>query len=110
MIRFELALIVSTATAAADAGLLPRRAVRRRSSPCCCRRCCVLAWSGLRGGDRGGGWAAVVAVGVFLGVAALFYTLLLGYAAFTRGHHGRASLAIARRSRSTRCCGSPSSR
>jgi galactan 5-O-arabinofuranosyltransferase len=63
----------------------------------------VLAWSGLRGktrgsgaggppacggersdrGDRHGGWAAVVGVGLFLGLAALFYTLLLAYAAFT---------------------------
>jgi galactan 5-O-arabinofuranosyltransferase len=43
----------------------------------------VLAWSGLRGATRSGGWAAVIGVGVFLGVAALFYTLLLGYAAFT---------------------------
>ena len=32
---------------------------------------------------RRGGWAAVVGVGLFLGVAALFYTLLFGYAAFT---------------------------
>ncbi|AFM19668.1 Arabinofuranosyltransferase A C terminal/Arabinofuranosyltransferase N terminal [Mycolicibacterium chubuense NBB4] len=35
------------------------------------------------GNRPSGGWAAVVAVGIFLGVAALFYTLLLGYAAFT---------------------------
>ena len=40
----------------------------------------VLAWSGLRGWTRGGGWAAVVGVGLFLGVAATFYTLLLGSA------------------------------
>ena len=43
----------------------------------------VLAWSGLRGATRAGGWAAVVGVGIFLGVAALFYTLLLAYSAFT---------------------------
>ena len=41
----------------------------------------VLAWSGLRGGTRNGGWAAVIGVGIFLGVAALFYTLLFVYAA-----------------------------
>ncbi|HYZ67114.1 MAG TPA: arabinofuranosyltransferase, partial [Mycobacterium sp.] len=29
------------------------------------------------------GWAAVIGVGIFLGIAALFYTLLLAYAAFT---------------------------
>ena len=27
----------------------------------------LLAWSGLRGGSRQGGWAAVVGVGIFLG-------------------------------------------
>jgi galactan 5-O-arabinofuranosyltransferase len=42
----------------------------------------VLAWSGLRGHSRGGGWAAVVGVGLFLGFAATFYTLLLAYTAF----------------------------
>ena len=35
------------------------------------------------GASRKGGWAAVIGTGVFLGVAALFYTLLLAYAAFT---------------------------
>ena len=43
----------------------------------------VLAWSGLRGGTRSGGWAAIAGVGIFLGIAATFYTLLLGYTAFT---------------------------
>jgi galactan 5-O-arabinofuranosyltransferase len=43
----------------------------------------VLAWSGLRGGERHGGWAAVIGVGLFLGFTATFYTLLLGYTAFT---------------------------
>ncbi|WP_305095093.1 galactan 5-O-arabinofuranosyltransferase [Prescottella sp. R16] len=44
----------------------------------------VLAWGGLhRPGETGrGGWGAVVGVGVFLGVAAAFYTLYLGFAAF----------------------------
>jgi galactan 5-O-arabinofuranosyltransferase len=41
----------------------------------------VLGWAGLKGSGRG--WAAVIGVGLFLGVAALFYTLLFGYAAFT---------------------------
>ena len=44
----------------------------------------VLAWSGLRGWDRGPAAGRPSSrVGVFLGVAALFYTLLLGLAAFT---------------------------
>src|ERR1700736_6740788 len=97
LIRFELGLIVATATAAAAltcAPAEPYAAVITVLLP----PVLVLAWSGLRGGDRGGGphagggtsrsrgsasRAAVVAVGVFLGVAALFYTLLPGYTAFT---------------------------
>jgi galactan 5-O-arabinofuranosyltransferase len=43
----------------------------------------VLAWSGLRGRTRAGGWGAVIGVGVFLGLAALFYNLLPAYTAFT---------------------------
>jgi len=81
MIRFEYALIVSTATAAATLAYSPAEpyaAVITALLP----PVLVLAWSGLRGRSRAGGWAAVVGVGVFLGVAALFYTLLLGYAAF----------------------------
>jgi galactan 5-O-arabinofuranosyltransferase len=43
----------------------------------------VLAWGALaRSGGRSG-WAAVVGVGAFLGFAATFYTLYLGFAAFT---------------------------
>ena len=82
MIRFEYALIVTTATAAATLAYSPAEpyaAVITVLLP----PVFVLAWSGLRGGNRNGGWAAVVATGVFLGVAALFYTLLLGFAAFT---------------------------
>lgn len=41
----------------------------------------VLAWSGLR--STGHGWAAIVGTGIFLGVTATFYTLLLGLAAMT---------------------------
>ena len=81
MIRFEYALIVSTATAAATLAYSPAEpyaAVITVLLP----PVLVLAWSGLRGRSRAGGWAAVVGVGIFLGVAALFYTLLLGYAAF----------------------------
>ncbi|MGW0045111.1 galactan 5-O-arabinofuranosyltransferase [Rhodococcus sp. NPDC003348] len=44
----------------------------------------VLAWGGLYrpGNVRGGGWGAVLGTGLFLGLAATFYTLYLGYAAF----------------------------
>src|SRR6478735_4890182 len=82
MIRFEYALIVSTATAAAAlaySSTEPYAAIIAVLLP----PVFVLAWSGLRGGSRSGGWAAVVGVGVFLGAAALSYTLLLAYAAFT---------------------------
>jgi galactan 5-O-arabinofuranosyltransferase len=82
MIRFELALVVSTATAAATLAYAPAEpyaAIITVLLP----PVFVLAWSGLRGNSRSGGWAAVVAVGLFLGMAALFYTLLLGFAAFT---------------------------
>jgi galactan 5-O-arabinofuranosyltransferase len=82
MIRFEYALIVSTATAAAMLAYSPAEpyaAIITVLLP----PVFVLAWSGLRGQTRSGGWAAVVGVGVFLGVAALFYTLLLAYSAFT---------------------------
>jgi galactan 5-O-arabinofuranosyltransferase len=82
MIRFEYALIVSTATAAAALAYSPTEpyaAIIAVLLP----PVFVLGWSGLRGETRSGGWAAVIGVGVFLGVAALFYTLLLGYAALT---------------------------
>ena len=90
MIRFEYALIVSTATAAAALAYSPAEpyaAIIVVLLPAIL----VLAWSGLRGGGtsrlrgttRSGGWAAVVGVGIFLGIAALFYTLLLAYSAFT---------------------------
>jgi galactan 5-O-arabinofuranosyltransferase len=82
MIRFEYALIVTTATAAATLAYSPAEpyaAIITVLLP----PVFVLAWSGLRGATRGGGLAAVIGVGVFLGIAALFYTLLLGYAAFT---------------------------
>jgi galactan 5-O-arabinofuranosyltransferase len=95
MIRFEHALIVSIATTAAALAYSPAEpysAIIAVLLP----PVFVLAWSGLRGATRGGGWAAVIGVGIFLGVAALFYTLLFGYAAFTLAIMGLA-LAIARR-------------
>src|SRR5205807_6846301 len=39
--------------------------------------------AGTFGAATGSGWAAVIGVGIFLGVAATFYTLLLAYSAFT---------------------------
>jgi len=95
MVRFEYALIVSTATAAAALAYSPTEpyaAIIAVLLPAVF----VLAWSGLRGGTRNGGWAAVIGVGIFLGIAALFYTLLFGYAAFTLAVMG-VLLAVARR-------------
>lgn len=82
MLRFEIALAVSTATAAvtlAYTSAEPYAAVITVLLP----PIFVLAWSGLRATGRNRGWGAVVGVGLFLGLAALFYTLLLVYAAFT---------------------------
>lgn len=80
MIRFSYALIVTTATTAvmlAYSPAEPYAAIITVLLP----PVFVLAWSGLRAEGRG--WGAIVGVGLFLGVAALFYTLLLAYAAFT---------------------------
>jgi galactan 5-O-arabinofuranosyltransferase len=96
MIRFEYAVLVTAATAAvmlAYSPAEPYAAVIAVLLP----PVFVLGWSGLRGRNRHGGWAAVVGVGVFLGVAALFYTLLFGFAAFTLAIMG-AALAVHRRS------------
>ncbi|MBV9638863.1 MAG: galactan 5-O-arabinofuranosyltransferase [Mycobacteriaceae bacterium] len=82
MIPFHNALVVTTATTAttlAYASTEPYAAMLTVLLP----PALVLGWSGLRGGRRSGGWAAVVGVGLFLGVAALWYTLLLAYSAFT---------------------------
>ncbi|MGH3675021.1 MAG: galactan 5-O-arabinofuranosyltransferase [Mycobacterium sp.] len=95
LISFEYALIVSTATAAATLAYAPAEpyaAIITVLLP----PVLVLAWSGLRGRTRSGGWAAVIGVGVFLGFAALFYTLLLAYSAFTLALMAVA-LAVARR-------------
>jgi galactan 5-O-arabinofuranosyltransferase len=96
LIRFEYALAVSTATTAvmlAYSPAEPYAAVIVVLLP----PVFVLAWSGLRGRSRSQGAAAVVGVGVFLGVAALCYTLLFLYAAFTLTLMGVA-LAVYRRS------------
>ncbi|KAA0105558.1 galactan 5-O-arabinofuranosyltransferase [Mycolicibacterium sp. P1-5] len=82
LIRFEYALIVTIATTAvtlAYSSPEPYAAIITVLIP----PVLVLAWSGLRGSERNGGWAAVVGVGLFLGVSATFYTLLVGYTAFT---------------------------
>ena len=95
MIRFEYALIVSTATTAATLAYSPAEpyaAIIAVLLP----PVFVLAWSGLRGAHAKGGWAAVIGTGLFLGVAALFYSLLLGYAAFTLAIMALV-LAVARR-------------
>jgi len=103
LVRFEYALVVSTATTAvmlAYAPAEPYAAIITVLLP----PVFVLAWSGLRGGRAGaggrqrpGGWAAVAGTGIFLGCAALFYTLLFVYAAFTLAIMG-IGLAVARRS------------
>jgi galactan 5-O-arabinofuranosyltransferase len=82
MIRFEYALMVTTATAAvtlAYSSPEPYSAMITVLLP----PVLILTWSGLRGGTRSGGWAAVIGAGIFLGFAATFYTLLLAYSAFT---------------------------
>jgi galactan 5-O-arabinofuranosyltransferase len=82
MIRFEYALIATTATAAvtlAYSSPEPYGAMITVLLP----PMLVLTWSGLRAGERRGGWAAVVGAGIFLGFAATWYTLLVAYSAFT---------------------------
>ncbi|WP_110797766.1 galactan 5-O-arabinofuranosyltransferase [Mycolicibacterium setense] len=95
MIRFEYALIVATASTAAMlaySSTEPYAAIITVLLP----PVFVLAWSGLRGQTRNGGWAAVVGVGIFLGVTALLYTLLFLYCAFTLAIMGLV-LAVSRR-------------
>ena len=87
MIRFEYALIVTATTAAvtlAYSSPEPYAAMITVLLP----PMLVLTWSGLRARDRPdarsrAGWAAVVGAGIFLGLTATWYTLLLGYTAFT---------------------------
>jgi len=81
MVRFEYALVVTVATAAvmlAYASPEPYSAMITMLLP----PVLVLAWAGLRA-PRRAGWAAIAGVGIFLGVTATFYTLLLGLAALT---------------------------
>jgi galactan 5-O-arabinofuranosyltransferase len=100
MIRFEYAVLVTTATAAvalAYSSPEPYSAMITVLLP----PVLILTWSGLRAAGRtlepereGGrtlgdclaitrGWAAVIGAGIFLGVAATCYALLLAYSAFT---------------------------
>src|SRR5271163_2299936 len=82
LIRFEYAVIVTAATAAvtlAYSSPEPYSAMITVLLP----PVLILTWSGLRGGTRSGGWAAVIGAGIYLGVAATCYTLLLAYSAFT---------------------------
>jgi galactan 5-O-arabinofuranosyltransferase len=82
MVRFEYALIVTTATAAvtlAYGSPEPYAAMITVLLP----PMLVLTWSGLRGGERAGGWAAVVGAGIFLGWTATWYLLLVAFVAFT---------------------------
>jgi len=82
MIRFEYALIVTTATAAvtlAYSSPEPYAAMIVVLLP----PVLVLTWSALRAGTRAGGWAGVIGAGLFLGFTATWYTLLFGYTAFT---------------------------
>lgn len=81
MIRFEYALIVTTATAAvtlAYSSPEPYAAMITVLLP----PVLVLTWSGLRAAGSGG-WAAVVGAGLFLGFTATWYSLMFGYTAFT---------------------------
>jgi galactan 5-O-arabinofuranosyltransferase len=101
MVRFEYALIVTTATTAvtlAYSSPEPYSAMITVLLP----PVLVLTWSGLRAGERhasvtpdddshagvslepsAGGWAAVICAGIFLGFTATWYTLLFGFTAFT---------------------------
>ncbi|BBZ72514.1 galactan 5-O-arabinofuranosyltransferase [Mycobacterium paraseoulense] len=110
MVRFEHALIVTTATAAATLAYgspEPYSAMITVLLP----PVLVLTWSGLRAGERSpsadrpagraleperaasralgeegeraGGWAAIVGAGLFLGWTATWYTLLFAFGAFT---------------------------
>ncbi|HYB81476.1 MAG TPA: arabinofuranosyltransferase, partial [Mycobacterium sp.] len=92
MIRFEYALIVTTATAAATLAYSspePYSAMITMLLP----PVLVLTWSGLRAGARerdcgvtlapNSGWAAIIGAGIFLGFAATWYTLLVAFSGFT---------------------------
>ncbi|TVS88355.1 arabinofuranosyltransferase [Mycobacterium helveticum] len=104
LVRFEYALVVTAATAAATLAYgspEPYAAMITVLLP----PVLVLTWSGLRAGARGGGWAAVIGAGLFLGWTATWYTLLFAFTAFTvvlmallpagaRWRHGGAEAAL----------------
>jgi len=104
LVRFEYALVVTAATAAATLAYgspEPYAAMITVLLP----PVLVLTWSGLRAGARGGGWAAVIGAGMFLGWTATWYTLLFAFTAFTmvlmallpagaRWRHGGAEAAL----------------
>ena len=97
MIRFEYALIVSTATAAATLAYSPAEpyaAVITVLLP----PVLVLAWSGLCGRTRGGGWAAVVGVGAVPRVRRAVLHAAAGLRRVHGGHHGGGTGARRRRS------------
>ena len=97
MIRFEYALIVSTATAAATLAYAPAEpyaAVITVLLP----PVFVLAWSGLRGGTRAGGWAAVVGVGALPRRRRAVLHAAARVRRVHAGDHGACALALARRS------------
>ncbi|WP_072689409.1 galactan 5-O-arabinofuranosyltransferase [Rhodococcus marinonascens] len=81
LIRHDLAIVVSLASAAlvlAHGSPEPYSAViALLIGPAL-----VLAWGGLHRIDGRGGWGAVIGTGLFLGLAATFYSLYLGVAAF----------------------------
>jgi galactan 5-O-arabinofuranosyltransferase len=81
LIRHDLAIVVSLATAAlvvAYGSPEPYGAIiALLIGPAL-----VLAWGGLHRKSGRGGWGAVIGTGLFLGLAATFYTLYLGLAAF----------------------------
>jgi galactan 5-O-arabinofuranosyltransferase len=104
MVRFEHALVITTATAAATVAYgspEPYAAMITVLLP----PMLVLTWSGLRAGDREreasrtlepeseasrtlepegrGGWAAVIGAGIFLGLTATWYLLLSAFTVFT---------------------------
>ncbi len=104
LVRFEYALVVTAATAAATLAYgspEPYAAMITVLLP----PVLMLTWSGLRAGARGGGWAAVIGAGLFLGWTATWYTLLFAFTAFTmvlmallpagaRWRHGGAEAAL----------------
>ncbi|KAA8960482.1 galactan 5-O-arabinofuranosyltransferase [Mycobacterium sp.] len=105
MLRFEYAVLVTIASAAvtlAYSSTEPYAAMITVLTP----PVLVLAWSGLRAGERSGGWAAVLGAGLFLGFTATFYTLLFAYSAVTLALMALV-LAAARRRRGLRAALDP---